>query len=232
MVPLSLYTLGDLHLSLGTDKPMDIFKGWDNYVRLIQDTWNYLVQPEDTVVVPGDISWAMKLEEIYEDFSFIHSLPGTKILLKGNHDLWFSTKGKVEKYIAEHGFDSIKILFNNSYQYGDYVICGTRGWINEQGEAVDKKVLNREAGRLRMSLEDGKKTGKQPIAFLHYPPIYGSNECYEILEVLHEYGVKRCFYGHVHGASCGWAINGERGGIDFRLVSCDFVHFTPVKVLP
>ena len=232
MVPLSLYTLGDLHLSLGTDKPMDIFKGWDNYVRLIKDTWNNLVQPEDTVVVPGDISWAMKLEEIYEDFSFIHSLPGTKILLKGNHDLWFSTKGKVEKYIAEHGFDSIKILFNNSYEYGDYVLCGTRGWINEQGEAVDKKVLNREAGRLRMSLEDGKKTGKQPIVFLHYPPIYGSNECYEILEVLHEYGVKRCFYGHVHGASCGWAINGERGGIDFRLVSCDFVHFTPVKVLP
>lgn len=228
---MSLYTLADLHLSLGTDKPMDIFKGWDNYVALIEKTWSYLVEPEDTVVVPGDISWAMKLSEIYEDFSFIHKLPGTKIILKGNHDLWFSTKSKVEQYLAQNGFDSIKILFNNSYEYGDYVLCGTRGWINEQGEAVDKKILRREAGRLRMSLEDGKKTGKEPIVFLHYPPIYGSNECYEILDVLIEYGVKRCFYGHLHGRSCQYAINGERNGIDFRLVSCDFLQFTPLKIL-
>ncbi|MGI5957941.1 MAG: metallophosphoesterase [Massiliimalia sp.] len=228
---MSLYTLGDLHLSLGTDKPMDIFRGWDNYVTLIEKTWNHLVAPEDTVVVPGDISWAMKLDEIQQDFAFIHRLNGRKILLKGNHDLWFSTKSKVENYIAQHGFDSIHILFNNSYEYEDYVLCGTRGWINEPGEAADKKILNREAGRLRMSLEDGKKTGKEPIVFLHYPPIYGSNECYEILDVMHEYGVKKCYYGHIHGNSCQWAINGERGGIEFRLVSCDFVQFTPVKVL-
>ena len=227
---MSLFTLADLHLSLGTDKPMDIFKGWDNYTNLIRDTWNYLVQPEDTVVVPGDISWALKIEEAKADFDYIHRLNGTKILLKGNHDLWFSTKRKVEDFLAQNGFDSIKILFNNSYEYGDYVLCGTRGWINEQGEAVDKKVLNREAGRLRLSLEDGKKTGKQPIVFLHYPPIYGDSECYEILDVLKEYGVKRCFYGHIHGHSCSYAINGERNGIDFRLVSCDFVGFCPVLV--
>lgn len=228
---MSLYTMADLHLSLGTDKPMDIFKGWDNYVNLIRDTWNYLVAPEDTVVVPGDISWAMKLPEIYEDFAFIDKLNGTKILMKGNHDLWFSTKSKVERYLEENGFHSIKILFNNSYVYGDYVICGTRGWINEQGEAVDKKVLRREAGRLRLSLEDGKKTGKEPLVFLHYPPIYGSNECYEILDVLKEYQVRKCYYGHLHGNSCNYAINGERNGIFFQLVSCDYVQFTPVKVL-
>lgn len=228
---MSLYTLADLHLSLGTDKPMDVFRGWDNYVRLIEDTWTYLVQPEDTVVIPGDISWAMKLHEIDADMAFLDKLPGTKILLKGNHDLWFSTKTKVEDYLTEHGWHTIKILFNNCYEYDDHVLCGTRGWINEQGEAVDKKVLNREAGRLRISLEAGKKTGKEPIVFLHYPPVYGSNECYEILEVLKEYGVKRCFYGHLHGSSCSYAVNGERYGIEFRLVSCDFVQFTPQKVL-
>ena len=189
---MSLYVIGDLHLSLGTDKPMDIFRGWDNYVNLIRDTWNYLVQPEDTVVIAGDVSWALKLEEIYEDFKFIHNLNGTKIILKGNHDLWFSTKSKVEKYIKENGFDSIKILFNNSYEYKDYVICGTRGWINEKGETVDKKVLLREAGRLRLSLEDGLKTGKEPIVFLHYPPVYASYEWLEILEVLWEYKIKKC----------------------------------------
>lgn len=230
-VLMSLYVIGDLHLSLGTDKPMDIFRGWDNYVNLIRDTWNYLVQPEDTVVIAGDVSWALKLEEIYEDFKFIHNLNGTKIILKGNHDLWFSTKSKVEKYIKENEFDSIKILFNNSYEYKDYVICGTRGWINEKGETVDKKVLLREAGRLRLSLEDGLKTGKEPIVFLHYPPVYASDECLEILEVLWEYKIKKCYYGHIHGHSCNYAINGERYGIDFRLVSCDFVQFTPQKIL-
>lgn len=228
---MSLFGIADLHLSLGTDKPMDIFKGWDNYVYLIKESWNYLVSPSDTVVVAGDISWALKLPEVYADMKFINELNGTKIIMKGNHDLWFSTKTKVEQFLQENEFNSIKILFNNSFIYGDYVICGTRGWINEQGEAVDKKVLNREAGRLRLSLENGKRTGKTPIAFLHYPPIYGSNECHEILEVLLEHNVKQCFYGHLHGHSCSYAINGERLGINFALISCDFVQFTPQKIL-
>lgn len=228
---MSLYTLADLHLSLGTDKPMDIFRGWDNYVRLIHDTWDYLVEEGDTVVIPGDISWALKLEETYEDFAFINRLPGQKIFLKGNHDLWFSTKSKVEAYLAQNGFDTIRILFNNCYVYGDYALCGTRGWINLPGEAADKKVLLREAGRLRLSLEAGRQTGKEPLVFLHYPPVYGSTECWEMLEVLQEYGVKRCYYGHLHGHSCQYAINGERHGIDFRLVSSDFVQFTPQKIL-
>jgi predicted phosphohydrolase len=228
---MSLFAIGDLHLSLGTDKPMDIFRGWENYVSLMEENWNRLVSPSDTVVVVGDISWAMTLEESREDFSYIHRLNGTKILLKGNHDYWFSTKSKVEQFLEKEGFDSIKILFNNAYEYDGFSLCGTRGWINEQGEDVDKKVLKREAGRLRMSLEAGKKLGKPPIAFLHYPPIYGTSECYEILEVLLEYQVKQCFYGHIHGRSADYAINGERMGIQFRLVSSDFVRFAPVKIL-
>lgn len=227
---MSLYTIGDLHLSLGTNKPMDIFPGWENYVELIQTRWNELVKPNDTVVVVGDISWAMSLEECDADFSFINQLNGTKILMKGNHDYWFTTKTKVEQYLEQKNFNTIKILFNNSYEYEDVVLCGTRGWINEQGEDVDKKVLNREAGRLRLSLEHGKKTGKQPIVFLHYPPIYASNECWEILEVLLEYNIKQCYYGHIHGKSAQYAINGERKGIEFRLVSCDQTDFTPVKI--
>ncbi len=228
---MSLYTLSDLHLSLGTDKPMDCFRGWDNYVQLIKTRWEELVTEQDTVVLPGDLSWAMKLEETAKDMAFINALPGKKVLVKGNHDLWFTTKTKVENYFVAQGFDTLQVLFNSCVEYEDYVLCGTRGWINEQGEAVDKKILNREAGRLRLSLQAGVKTGKTPIVFLHYPPIYGDQICYEMIEVLQEFGVKRCYYGHLHGSSFQYAINGERHGIHFQLVSCDFVQFTPQKVL-
>lgn len=227
---MALYTIGDLHLSLGADKPMDIFPGWENYIQRIEAGWNRTVAPEDTVVVAGDISWAMELSACGADFAFLHQLPGTKILLKGNHDYWFSTKTKVEQYLAEMGFFSIKILFNNAYEYEDLALCGTRGWINEQGEQVDKKVLNREAGRLRLSLEAGRKTGREPVAFLHYPPLYAGSECPEILSVLQEYGVRECYYGHIHGRAASGAFQGERYGIRFRMVSGDQVDFTPVRV--
>jgi len=228
---MSLYTIGDLHLSFGCDKPMDIFKGWDDYVQKIQENWQSTVKPEDTVVIVGDISWAMNLDEAKKDFEFIHNLNGTKIILRGNHDYWFVTKTKVDNYLKENGFDTIKILFNNAYEYSKYSICGTRGWVNEKSEQVDKKVLNREAGRLRLSLEAGKKTGKEPIAFLHYPPVYYINECKEILDVLNEYAVKKCYYGHIHGAGFQYAIDGVYKQIKYRLVSCDYTQFRVVKVL-
>ncbi|MBR5495915.1 MAG: metallophosphoesterase [Oscillospiraceae bacterium] len=228
---MSLYTIADLHLSLGTDKPMDIFAGWQNYVDKIVENWNYFITDEDTVVIAGDISWAMKLEECYEDFKFLNSLPGTKIILKGNHDYWFSTKAKVDNYLEENGFNTIKMLFNNSFEYGDYLICGTRGWINEPGEKVDKTIINREAGRLTLSIESGIASGKEPIVFLHYPPVYAQTYCTEILDVLYKYNVKRCFYGHLHGASCKNSVNGLKDGIEYQLVSCDFTQFNPVKVL-
>lgn len=225
---MSLFAIADLHLSLGVDKPMDVFPGWAGYVEKLEKNWRENVRPEDAVVVAGDISWGLDISEAKEDFAFLDQLPGTKILLKGNHDLWFSTKTKVEKFFAENGFSTLKILFNNAYEYGDRAICGTRGWMNDP---IEKKVLLRECGRLRMSLEEGKKFGKEPLVFLHYPPVFGGGECYEILDVLLEYGIKQVYYGHIHGYSSGYAINGIRNGIDFRLISCDFVQFNPVKIM-
>ena len=225
---MSLFAISDLHLSLGVDKPMDVFRGWENYVARKEENWTRLVSPEDTVVLAGDLSWGLDLSETVEDFRWIDRMPGQKILLKGNHDLWFSTKTKVERFFAENNFSTLHILFNNAYRYGDYVLCGTRGWMNDQ---TDKKVLNRECGRLRLSLEEGRKLGGEPIVFLHYPPVYGSGDCPEILEVLHAYDVKQVYYGHIHGNSAGYAINGVREGIDFRLLSCDFLQFTPKKIV-
>ena len=226
---MSLYVIGDLHLSFGTDKPMDVFAGWNNYVEKIEENWKQKVKQEDTVVVAGDISWGMDLAHAKDDFAFIHSLPGRKILLKGNHDYWFSTKKKVEDFFAENGFYTLHLLFNNSYEYEDFSLCGTRGWINEPGEPANKKVLLREASRMELSLQSAG--GRKPIAFLHYPPIYAGNQCDDMIEVFHKYDVKRVFYGHLHGKSCGGAVQGERDGIDYRLVSGDYIQFNPVRVL-
>lgn len=228
---MSLYTIADLHLSLGGDKPMDIFSGWDNYLEKLTFNWNYMVKEEDTVVIIGDISWAMSLQGAYLDFKYINdTLNGKKIIVRGNHDYWFSTKAACDKFLDQNGFDKIKILFNNSYEYDDVVICGSRGWVNENGEQATAKILAREAGRLKLSLDHGLRTGKKPIVFLHYPPIYSSNECIEILDVLLQYKITECYYGHIHGRGANYAINGVRDGIQYSLVSCDFTQFNPVKI--
>lgn len=229
---MSLFTIGDLHLSFSCNKPMDIFGGWKDYVKRVEQNWQETVSPDDTVVIVGDISWAMKIEDAKADFDFINKLNGTKIILKGNHDYWFETKTKVDNFLLQNEFNTIKILFNNAYEYDNISICGTRGWVNEKGEQIDKKVLNREAGRLRLSLEAGKKLGKPPIAFLHYPPVFHTNECKEIIDVLNEYGVRKCYYGHIHGAGHQYAIDGNYKGINYRLVACDYTQFRVVKVLP
>lgn len=229
---MSLYTIGDPHLSLGCDKPMDIFRGWEDYVPRLSKNWNSMVKAEDTVVVAGDISWGMTMEESEADFSFLNGLNGTKILLKGNHDYWWGTKAKVESFFAKKGFSTLKLLFNNAYPYENHVICGTRGWVNETGgKQDDRKVISREAGRLRLSLEAGKALGGEPLVFLHYPPVYYVSECGEIMQVLKEYGVRRCFYGHIHGSGTQYAVDGIYQEIDFRLISCDYAGFCPVKVL-
>ena len=225
---MSLYTIGDLHLSLGVDKPMDIFPGWEGYVEKLERNWRQKIQPEDTVVIAGDISWGMNMEQVKPDFAFLDQLPGRKILLKGNHDYWFSTKKKVEDFISSNGFSTLNILFNNSYEYDNWSLCGTRGWINEPGEPADQKVLLREAGRLTLSLQTATK---QPMVFLHYPPIYAGNRCEEMLHVLEDYQVKRVFYGHLHGKSCAYAVEGVQHGIEYRLVSGDHILFNPVKIM-
>ena len=154
---MSLFAIADLHLSLGEDKPMDVFSGWNDYVQRLEENWRRLVTEDDTVVIAGDISWAMKLEETLTDFRFIDSLPGKKLLLKGNHDYWWSTKRKTDMFLQEHHLDSMQILFNNAYRVGDYAVCGTRGWFLENDTPEDVKVLNREVGRLRFSLEEAKR---------------------------------------------------------------------------
>ena len=228
---MSLFALGDLHLSLGEDKPMDVFSGWNDYVQRLEENWKKLVTGDDTVVIAGDISWAMKLEETLVDFKFIDSLPGKKLFLKGNHDYWWSTKSKMDAFLRENALDSIQILFNNAYRVGDYAVCGTRGWFLENDTPEDIKVLNRETGRLRMSLDEAVKLGGEIVAFLHYPPYYRGIECAEIMDVLLEYGVKKCYYGHIHGKkNFRLAHEGDYKGIDFRLISCDKVSFMPYLV--
>lgn len=227
---MSLFAIADLHLSFGTNKPMDIFSGWTDYVERLEKNWRSIVTQQDTVVIPGDISWAMKLEETFADFSFLQSLPGKKVFLKGNHDYWWGTKLKVEQYLMESGFDSISLVFNSACAVENYAVCGTRGWFYDAEDDADKKVLSREVGRLKMSLDAAEKTGLEPLVFLHYPPVYAEARCEEILTVLKERGVKRCFYGHVHGDAARRAINGMCDGIDFRLVACDNLQFTPYLI--
>lgn len=229
---MSLFVIADLHLAKSVkNKTMNIFGGWANYMELIEENWNVLISPDDTVMLPGDISWAMKLQNAFEDFQFIENLPGRKVILKGNHDYWWSSKKKMEDTFEGWGFTTLNILHNNCYEYEGYGLCGTRGWVNMPDEPQDAKVLAREAGRLTASLEDAVKQGLEPLVFLHYPPIYGNSYNYDILDVLYKYKVKKCWYGHLHGPSIKNAINGERDGVDYQLISGDFLQFKPLKIL-
>ncbi|MCQ2514486.1 MAG: metallophosphoesterase [Ruminococcus sp.] len=228
---MSLFAIADLHLSLGEDKPMDIFAGWNDYVNRLKTNWCKLITDDDIVMIAGDISWAMRLEETYVDFKWINDLPGKKVFLKGNHDYWWGTKGKIEKFLAENELDTISILFNNAYETDEYALCGTRGWFLENDTPEDLKVLNREVGRLRTSIECALKTGKEPIVFLHYPPYYNRTECKELMDVLIEYNINKCYYGHIHGAkNMRNAFEGEYKGINFKLISCDKLSFIPLLV--
>lgn len=228
---MALYAIADLHLSLGTDKPMDIFKGWQDYSFRLEKNWRNLITDNDTVVVAGDISWAMKLEECYEDFKFIDSLPGKKILLKGNHDYWWATKKKIDEFLEENNFSTIKILFNNSFTVDGITICGSRGWYYDADTEADIKVINREVGRLKLSLDSVENKENTPIVFLHYPPVYNSLECKEIMDTLLSYGIKECYYGHLHGSHTHKnAVTGNYKDINMHLISTDYVDFMPVLV--
>lgn len=229
---MSLFVLGDTHLSFGVpDKPMDIFNGWENYQALLEENWRRMITPEDTVVLAGDISWGMTLEEAKADFAFLQGLPGKKIILKGNHDYWWNSMKKMTGFFEANGFDSLHILHNNCYPYGEYAICGTRGWVNMPGEAADAKVLAREQQRLKVSLEAAAKQGLKPIVFLHYPPIFWSNRNEPMLALLEEFSVEHCYYGHLHGKSHNRATRGLEDGVMYHLISGDYLQFVPEKVL-
>lgn len=228
---MALYAIGDLHLCLGADKPMDIFGGtWVGYMDKLRQGLS-IIGPEDTTVLLGDLSWSLDLAGAREDFSFINAIPGRKIILKGNHDYWWSTAAKFYRFCQENGFKNQFILNNNHYEYADIAICGTRGWFYEEERSGqhDEKVFKRELIRLEASLQSAGE--KQKIVFLHYPPKYKGYECPEILALLEKYGVRRCFYGHLHGASHGLAMEGIWNGIDFKMVSADCLDFEPWLVM-
>ncbi len=227
---MSIYAIGDTHLTFSTDKPMDIFRGWTDYVLRLEKNWRAVVGEDDTVIIPGDISWAMSLEEVKADFEFLHNLPGKKIIMKGNHDYWWNTKRKMDAFIAENKFDTLSVLHNNAYKVGNFSVAGSRGWFFDAEKQADKKVLLREASRLERSIEEAEKLGGEVIVFLHYPPVMENQVCNEIFDVLKKHGIKRCFYGHLHGESCLRAVCDTVDGIKFSLVSADFLEFCPLII--
>lgn len=247
---MSIYVMGDLHLSTNrhTNKSMEIFgRRWQGYVEKIEKNWKAVVTDADTVVIPGDISWAMNLDEAREDLRFIDALPGQKLIGKGNHDFWWSTNQKMTRFFEENHFSTLHILHNNAYRVEDSILCGTRGWFLEEKQQVAvgpvdyTKIVNREVIRLRLSLDSAKRlrhesaetTGRiLPIAvFLHFPPVWLNFVCREFVDVLHEYDIRECYFGHIHGMyNVPRTFNFE--GIDFTLTSSDFLDFTLLPVIP
>ena len=246
---MSVFTIADLHLSTNaaTDKSMEVFgKRWTDYVQKLEKNWRAVVSDGDTVIIPGDISWALKLDEARCDLEFLNSLPGKKLIGKGNHDFWWATSKKMQAFFDECGFDTISILYNNAYIVENGIVCGTRGWFLEEGHQVAvgevdyQKIVNRELIRLRLSLDAAKKlqagqlllTGAElPITvFLHFPPVWLDFVCREFVDALHEYGVKSCYFGHIHG---GYNVprTFEFEDIAFSLVSSDFLNFSPQRIL-
>ena len=234
---MAIYTIGDLHLSFYENKPMSIFgENWEGHEEKIKNDWTKKVQENDLVVIPGDFSWSTYLKDTVQDFDYLNKLPGKKLLLKGNHDYWWTTVTSMKNFLQENHFENIDFLYNNSYEYENYIICGTRGWSStEDGE--DRKLLKREAIRLELSLQDGiKNYGKEKeiLVFMHYPPINNSNliqnETNDFIRIMQKYDVKRCYYGHLHSNSIQEAVEGKIFGIDFKLVSADGVDFKLVKI--
>lgn len=243
---MSIYAIGDLHLSLNREKPMDIFgDNWIGHELKIKEDWINKVNENDLVLIPGDFSWKMHLKDMYEDFKYLNSLPGKKILLKGNHDYWWTTLKKMREYISINGFSNIDFLYNNSYEYENISIVGTRGWaIGDSDE--DVKMNHREAERLKLSIEDAIKnhSQKEIICMMHYPPINNKminnvninnsidskNDEYAYIEIMKEYNIKRCIYGHLHGKTQEEAFEGIYEGIEFKLVSADYLDFKLIRL--
>ena len=240
---MALYALSDLHLALSVDKPMDVFgSSWSDYMERIRCNWHDIVAPDDLVIVGGDISWATYLDELTEDFLFLDSLPGKKLLIKGNHDYWWESVTKMRKYTQINGFDSISFLHNDAFVYNGFSVAGTRGWLLPDSDGFgseDRKIYERELIRLRLSLDAAAKLEeKNPqnagcrVAVFHYPPvdITSGRPDEHVLAILREYGVKKCVYGHIHGPKLKDAFCGMADGIEFVCASADYLNFTPYKI--
>ena len=232
---MSIYAIADLHLSFASPKPMDIFgDNWRNHEQKIKDDWIKKVTDKDLVLLPGDFSWAIDLEETYKDFEYLNSLSGKKIMLKGNHDYWWNSLKKLNEYMEKNDFKDISFLYNNSYEFEENIIVGTRGWVLNSNEEEDKKILNRELLRLELSITDGiKKYGedKDIIVCMHYPPTNKNLlEKSEFMKIMQKYNVKKCIYGHLHGESHSEAVEGNIGKIELKLVSADYLNFKLTKI--
>lgn len=230
---MAIYVIADLHLSFSQDKPMSIFgENWEGHSEKIKNNWISKVKPEDTVVLPGDFSWAMYLQDTYKDFEYLNSLPGKKLLLKGNHDYWWTTVTNMRNFLEENKFKNIDFIYNNSYLVENKILTGTRGW-NLLDTENSSKMIKRESIRLQLAIEDGiKKYGddKEIIVFMHYPPISNTNKKSDFLKILKQYNIKRCYYGHLHGKSHQDAVEGIVDGIEFKLISADYLNFDVIKV--
>ena len=234
---MSIYVIGDLHLSFSTDKPMDIFgNNWENHAEKIRENWTKQVNEDDTVILPGDFSWATYLEETYKDFEFLCSLPGKKILSKGNHDYWWTTVTSMKRFLKDNNFNNIDFLYNNSFLVEDKIIVGTRGWLNTWKSQENYKILKRENDRLKLSINDGKKKfgdDKEMIAFIHYPPFYKEAiipEEIDFIKTLKNNNINKCYYAHLHGDSHKDAVEGEINGMEYKLVSSDYLEFNLLKI--
>ena len=236
---MSVYVIADLHLSTleSTDKSMEVFgKRWDGYMTRIENNWRKLVTEKDTVIIPGDVSWALSLEEAESDLRFLESLPGKKILGKGNHDFWWSTMRKHTNFFEKLGIKTISFLFNNAHETDDYIIAGTRGWYLEEDakNAPDntdfEKLKNREHLRLKTSLtaarELSEKSGKEIVAFMHFPPFWNDKESEGLIDLLVEFNVKNLYFGHIHG-NYSVEPSFEYKGVKMHIISADYLGFIP-----
>lgn len=230
---MSIYAIGDLHLPGHAEKPMNVFGShWDRHFEVISGHWRRMVAPEDVVLIPGDISWAMQLEDALDDLRSIAALPGQKLLLRGNHDYWWSSLTKLRAVLPE----GMRVIQNDALKLNGHIFCGTRGWAlptpQQALSAQDEKIFQREVMRLRMSLEQAKKLGEGDVTvMMHYPPLLADGLATPFTEALEEYGVKRVIYGHLHGAGIKIAFEGLRNGIDYVLTSCDALGFQPKLIL-
>ena len=239
---MAVFAMSDLHLALGADKPMDVFgEGWRDYMTRIRYNWNAIVAPSDVVIIGGDVSWAMYLDDCGPDFEYLNSLSGVKIISKGNHDYWWESVTKLRRYAADNGFNALNFLHNNSYIVQDWAVCGTRGWIipsSETFSADDMRMYERELNRLELSAQDmalcAEKSGAQAlrrIAVLHYPPVLSDgNPDKGFAQIMKRYGITLCIYGHLHGIAARNAFCGIADGIEYRLVSADFLKFEPYNL--
>lgn len=231
---MSIYAISDLHLSFSADKPMNIFGDkWNNYTDRLYENWQKSVQKDDVVIISGDTSWATYLDDCYADFNFINKLNGKKIIIKGNHDYWWTTLNKMNSFINENSFDSISFMQNNTVIHNSCAICGTRGWTIKTPNCseLNEKIFEREKRRLILSLEEAKRYNpKDIIVALHYPPCEKENDNIDFLDIMNQYGVKLCVYGHLHAHSQKRAITGVCEGVELRLVSCDYLEFMPEKL--